>query len=207
MDVALSQRKTIYIYQKQSVKCSMKRPIIILSIYLSVFLASCMCQYEKGKYTYIKIHSARSSLFSFSETGIFPFYDKFNRNKLGIFIVPDSTSTRVEYAKNISYGNNLYACEPIDEIIYENSFDSVNVYTVYPFDNEHPAGSKVNNILQHLGNMGETASFDLEATNMTEITLKFTKLPLFDTLRFEITGRIVGGERFRIETEKVTLAD
>lgn len=183
----------------------MRKLISILIIQILLFVTSCLCP-NKGSITYITIHDARSILYSFDENGIFPYLDELDRNELGLSILPDSITERVEFTQNLSTGNELYACEDPNEIVYINSIDSLNIYTIFSYDNEHPALSSVNDILRPININGEILNIeDINSLSFTDQHLKFIESPDYDTLQFEITGRISDGNNFRILTNKLIL--
>lgn len=184
----------------------MKRLTALFFIQLFLFVSSCICPNGGGSMTYITIQNTRGLLYSFDENGVFPYLDEINRNELGISILPDSTTERVEFAQNISIGNLLFACEDPNEIEYVNSIDSLNIFTIYNFDDSHPALSKVNDILRPINTLGEILNIDdISTLSFIDQHLKFIHSPIHDTLQFEITGRIIGGERFKILTNKLIL--
>jgi hypothetical protein len=184
----------------------MKKLTSFLLIQFLLFVSSCICPNGGGSTTYITIHHARGLLYSFDENGIFPYLDEINRNELGISVLPDSTTERVEFAQNISIGDQLYACEDPNEIEYVNSIDSLNIFTKYKFDDNHPALSKVNDILRPININGEILLIgDIGTLNFTDQHLKFIQSPIYDTLQFEITGRIVGAGSFKVLTNLLVL--
>ena len=160
---------------------------------------------DDGTTTYETIKSIRTFLFSFDENGIFPHLEEFNQEELGIAIVPDSTVQRIEYASTFSIGPKVYARSNPNEYIILNSIDSLNVITIYDFDDNHPAGNNINDILLYLDDMGET--FDLPINGLTSVshTLKFSTIPQNDSLQFEVSGRITGEGVFTKKTDLVIL--
>ncbi len=184
----------------------MKKLISLLFLNFILFLSSCFCPNDGGSMTYITIHKAEGLLYSFDENGIFPYLDVINRDELGISILPDSTTEKVEFAQNITFGNQLYACEDINKIEYVNSIDSINVFTMYKFDDNFPALSKINDILKPINIYGEILNIeDISALNFVDQHLKFIQSPNYDTLQFKITGRIIGGNSFQILTNMIIL--
>ena len=184
----------------------MKKSIALIGIYLAFLITSCICPNKGGSLTEITIHSAKGILFSFDKNGIFPYFDSINRNELGIGIVADSISEQVLFTENFISGNQLYACENINKIEYLNSIDSIDIFTIYKFDDNHDEQSKVNDILKPIDQMGEIV--DIENINdliFVDQFLKFTHPPKYDTLQFEITGRILGGGTFRILTNMLVI--
>jgi len=184
----------------------MRKLISFLLIQLLLLISSCICPNKGGSITYITIKNARGMLYSFDENGIFPYLDEINRNELGISVLPDSTVERVEFSQNISIGNQLYACQDLNDFEYVNSIDSLTIFTVYNFDDSHPAFSKVNDILRPINTMGEMLNIDdIGTLSFVDQHLKFIHSPIYDTLQFEITGRITGGECFKILTNRLIL--
>ena len=184
----------------------MKKIAVFLLAQLFLLGSSCIDPYGGSSCTYITIQSARGILYSFDENGIFPYFDEINRDELGISVLPDSTTQKIEYyTQNRSIGNRLYAEAP-HRIEFLNSIDSVNIYTLYPFDDNHPALSKINDLLRPLNIYGNVLDIeDISILNAIEMDFKFIQSPTFDTLQFEITGRIVGGDRFTIQTNRLIL--
>lgn len=171
-----------------------------------MFITSCICPNKDFSTTYITIHSARALFYSFDENGVFPHLEEFNRNELGISIFPDSTSEILEIAYLPSLGSSAYACQNPHEIFYTNSIESINIYTIYNFDDEHPANSKINDILLHLNTMGETTKVDnISDFKFIDIHFKFSEIPKFDTMQFLVTGHLTDKEDLQITTELTIL--
>jgi hypothetical protein len=156
--------------------------------------------------TYETIETAKVSLFSFEENGIFPYHGEYNPNELGIGIYGDSISSRTEIAQHISNMDKVYAMGNPNEYYLTNTIDSLNVYTVYDFDSDHPAGSKVNDILLFLDGMfGETSEININETSSALHNYKFSAVPQNDSIQFEITGRITNKGNFNKKTQLVIL--
>jgi hypothetical protein len=155
--------------------------------------------------TFLTIKTVRVLFFSFDKNGIFPHLDEFNKHELGIGIIPDSVSERVEYSQAFSFGNNVYARSNPNTISYTNAIDSLNIFTLYDFDANHPAGSNINDILLHLDDMGETTEIEIRNLSTTMLFLKFSTLPNNDSLQFKITGRITDNGTFISQTELVVI--
>ncbi len=180
----------------------MKKTLLILVVfYLGIIFSGC----PDGTTTYKTIKSVRGVLFSFNEFGVFPETDNFNRNELGVSVYPDSISESYEIAQTFSLVNNAYAMENPNKIIYTNAIDSINVFTIYDFDEEHPAGSNVNDILLSLDSMGDTERVNIDELSAEYHSFKFSAIPQNDTLQFEITGRITNEPVFTVKTELVIL--
>ncbi len=186
-------------------KLNMKKIISFLLVHFFLFISSCFCP-DEGSITYITIQTARGLLYSFDENGIFPYLDHINRHELGLSIMEDSTSENIEYVQSNMMINQLQACQDPHEIKYINGIDSINIFTIYNFDSDHLASSKVNDILRPINTMGELLDIEnITTLNFTMQHLKFIKSPTFDTLQFEITGRIIGSSNFSILTNKIIL--
>ena len=79
----------------------------------------------------------------------------FDRTELGISILSDSTSERIELSQLApSIFSSAFACEDPSKSKYVNFIDSVNIFTKFNFDNSHPAGSKINDIVKTNGYYG-----------------------------------------------------
>jgi hypothetical protein len=184
----------------------MKKLSAFLLIHLLLFASSCLCPSGGGSTTYITIHSVGGSIYSFDENGMSLYNVEIDRERLGIYIYPDSTDQRVEFAQSVVVGNQIYACEDNHYIEYTNSIESINFFTVFDFDNNHPASTNINNILQPGYNYGAILDvFDVNSMNFTDLHFKFVQPPTYDTLQFEITGRLVGGKDFKILTDMIIL--
>ena len=123
---------------------------------------------------------------------------------MGIGIYPDSISERVVFAQSFSIVNQVYASNP-NTITYTNGIDSLNIFTLYNLDTDHPAGSNINDVLLHLNPMGETSEIDISKVYTTMLDLKFSSIPYYDSLQFRITGRISDEGNFEAITNLVVL--
>jgi len=180
----------------------MKKLIRIAIIFSIAFILS-GCPPEIST-TYITIKTARVLLFSFDKNGNYPYLEEFNKNELGIGVVTDSVSEYVDFAQTVSFGNNVFASNP-NTITYTNAIDSLNIFTLYNFDTNHPAGSNINDILLHLDPMGKTDLIEISELSTTTLFLKFGIIPDNDSLQFKITGRITDIGKFIAKTELVVL--
>jgi len=163
------------------------------------------CPPDDGITTYETIKSVRALLYSFDENGIYPYLDEFNPEELGIGVYPDSILTRTELASSFSLGNNAYAKSDPNERISLNAIDSLNVYTIYDYDANHPAGSNINDILLYLDGLGQTDELNINDLFSTYHSLKFSTIPENDSLKFKVTGRITEEGIFSEETELIIL--
>lgn len=179
-----------------------KLKISVLVIFSLMFTA---CPPDNGITTYETIKSVRALLFSFDENGVYPHLEEFNPEQLGIGVYPDSISIRRELANSFSMGNYAYARSNPNEIIYLNAIDSLNVFTIFDFDENHLAGSNINDILLYLDGLGQTAELDINDLFSIYHSLKFSTLPENDSLKFKVTGRITEEGLFSQETELVVL--
>jgi hypothetical protein len=177
----------------------MKKILILFFVSgLACVLTSCPGDFST---TYKTIKSANVLLFSFNEHGIFPHLENFNKNELGIGVYPDSIFERYEVAQSHAIINSAYAMENPHEIVYTNAIDSINVITIYDFDEEHPGGSNVNDILLFLNGMGETKELNINKLSTEYHHFKFSKVPKNDSLQFEISGRIIDEGNFKLKTK------
>lgn len=180
----------------------MKKLFTLLTIFLfGILLSGC----PGGSVTYYTIESVNAFLFSFDKYGNYPHLEEFNKNELGIGIFADSLTEKVEIAQAAGFGNKAYAMENPNEIVYINTIDSLNVVTLYNFNEEHPANSSVNDILRSLDHMGKTLQVDINDLSVIEIYLKFSEIPQNDTLQFRITGRITCKGSFSEKTQLIIL--
>ncbi|MDW5290573.1 hypothetical protein [Formosa sp. PL04] len=181
----------------------MKKLSIVLFIYFFGTLISC-CN-DDNTITYNTIEFANVSLFSFDDNGIFPYFEAYNPNELGIGVYADSISTRTEMASHFSTMDKAYAFENPNKEIYTNTIDSLNVITIYNFDINHPAGSSVNDILLYLNDFGETSEYNINQASAVSHFYKFAVVPENDSLQFKISGRIINKSHFIKNTELVIL--
>lgn len=181
----------------------MKKLSLILVIYALTFISSCI---NPGNMTTVQqtIHSARGMAYSFSVNGVFPYLEEINKDKLGISITPDSVSDKILMAKQNFSSNQLYARQPKTHFESMNYIDSINIFTIYNFNEEFPASSNVNAISDPLNIMGDTHPVeDISKLKFFDQHFKFNQSATSDTLQFKITGRITGGEDFEIITNKL----
>jgi len=182
----------------------MKKLSFVLFVYFFGSILTC-CTTDRI-ITYETIESVSVSLHSFDENGAFLNLNEFNPNDLRIRISADSTSVRKEIAQHISNMDKAYAMSNPNEHYFTNTIDSLNVYTVYDFDSDHPAGSNVNDIFLYLdGIWGNTytSEININETSSTMHMYKFSTVPQNDSIQFEITGRITNKGNFSKRTELV----
>lgn len=180
------------------------KKLIAIVITISIGFIFSACPTETSL-TSITIKTVRALFFSFNTNGVYPYLEEFNKNELGIGVLPDSISERVEFGQAFSFGNIAYARSNPHRTEYTNAFDSLNFFTLYDFDADHPAGSNINDILLHLNPMGVTTPIDLSNLSATSLFLKFSAIPDNDSLQFKITGRITDIGKFTAYTELVVL--
>jgi hypothetical protein len=181
----------------------MKKLLSIITLLLiGVLFSGCP---RAGSIHYKTIKTAQTVLFSFNENGIFPYLEEFNRNELGISVVPDSIFEAIELAQNYSLSNQVFAMSDPNEIIFTNSIEALNVTTLYNFDENHLAGSNVNDILLFLNSMGDTSVGDINNLSSVSHLLKFSIAPENDTLQFEVSGQITNEGEFNLKTALVIL--
>lgn len=181
----------------------MKKLTFVLLVYFSGIIISC-CS-DDGTIAYNTVETANVLLFSFDENGIFPYLDEFNPKELGIGVYADSLTTRVEMASNFSTMDKAYACSDPNQVYYTNAIDSINVFTLYDFDENHPAGSNINDILLYLDDFGNTYESDINQTSSIIHNFKFSVEPQNDSLQFKISGRITGKGDFIKTTNLIVL--
>lgn len=181
----------------------MKKIQFALIIYFFGSIISC-CS-DDGSITYKTIKSVHVNLFSFDENGIFPYFDEFNPNELGMAISADSISSQVASSKPLSNMDTAYACDDPNVVYYTNTIDSLNIVTVYDFDNNHLAGSLVNDLLLYVDNFGITSTINVQETEAIFHFYKFSKIPENDSLQFKISGRITNEGFFEKTTNLVIL--
>ena len=171
------------------------------------FSIGCILSSCPGNITvkYKTIKSVNVLLFSFNEFGIYPYLDEFNKNELGIGVYSDSIVESNEIAQSYSFIRGAYAMKDPTEIIYTNAIDSLNVFTIYDFNEEHPAGSNVNDILLLLDGMGNTKIININQLSSTDHHFKFSAIPENDSLRFEVSGRITNEKNFNLKTQLIIL--
>jgi hypothetical protein len=173
------------------------------------FVQSCICPNNGFSTTFVTVETARGLFYSFDENGIFPYLDSFDRTELGISILSDSTSERIEISQLIpTIITSAYACQDPHRTEYVNLIDSVNIFTKYRFDSQHDAGSNINDILKPLDIFGETTDgTTIEDLSFFNQHLKFSATPEADSMQFIITGRIGGKGNFSTQTSLVILKE
>ena len=146
--------------------------------------------------TYKSIKSVEALLYSFDENGDGPIYSEFDIERIGMSVYPDSTVTEFE------------ARVKPDVISYTNFFDSLNFFTVHYFDDEHPAGSNINDLLLVLFPSDNDQMLEVQfAGGLTTKgnDFKLNALPQNDSLQFIVSGRIIGEGTFSEKTQLVIL--
>jgi hypothetical protein len=126
-------------------------------------------------------------------------------NELRISIVPDSIYESKEIAQSYSLISGAYAMENPNQIIYTNAIDSINIFTIYDFNEEYPAGSNVNDILRSFDVRGDIIDKNINDLSSEYHIFKFTTKPQFDSLRFEVFGRITNEQNFNLTTNLIVL--
>lgn len=183
----------------------MKKIISLVAIYISMFVTSCFCP-DKGSTTHVTIVSARAIFYSFDRNGVFPYYESYNRNELGISVLSDSVVKNVLLASAHYTGKDIIACEDPHKIIYENSIDSINVFTLYNFNEAYPASSNVNDLLVPMYVNNEVLpNFDINEIAFISQHFKFKVAPDYDTMQFLITGRIAGEGIFGVLSQMAVI--
>ena len=76
------------------------------------------------------------------------------------------------------------------DIIYKNEIDSLNIITIYDFNENYPAGSNVNDLLLGQDQVGGTFPTDVGSNSSVSHSYKFSITPENDTIQFEISGRV-----------------
>ncbi|AZQ43946.1 hypothetical protein [Nonlabens ponticola] len=175
----------------------MKKFSIILFIYFFGSIMSC-CS-NGGTITTITIESVYSELYFYEE----PEEDGRRINPeieelLAIIIDADSVSQEVDIVANFSNMDTAMACDDGDSFRVTNLIDSVQVFTIYDFDQNHPAGTSVNDILQKFGNPENVAGLQIIDLEDDFYRFKFLSQPQNDSIQFLIRCRIT--ERGRTET-------
>lgn len=181
----------------------MKKLSLILFIYFFGTIISC-CSSD-GRIIFHTIESVNVQLFSFDEEGMYPYLENYNPTELGISVLADSLSTRIELASNFSTMDKAYACDDNTRFVDTNRIDSLNISTIYNFNNNYPAGSNINNLLLHLDRNGETSNININDASSTFHYFKFSEAPTNDSLQFNISGRITDKGSFIKTTELVIL--
>ena len=154
------------------------KKIILLALILITINSCCNGESDVSVNT---IESARGFLYSYDENGIYPYFDEFNPNELGIGITADLITEVIEMNDD---------CGEID-LIYTNAIDSINVITIFDFNENYLAGSNVNNLL--LGQDGTGGTFPTDVGNNSSIShiYKFSNTPENDSIQFQISGRVI----------------
>jgi len=186
----------------------MKKSILTLSILVLIILSSCDPYGFKDMPKSKKIESARCLLYSFNENGIFPYLEKINKNELGISISHDSISYSDTFSTITKVPIKKITTLSPPEIKLVNAIDSVQIFTIYPFNSNYPVNSNVNDILQPIDIMGDFMPVDnISSLSFSDLLLKFTDKPTYDTLQFEVRFRITQVGNFTLRTNKVVVSD
>lgn len=174
---------------------------------LLIFCLGCILSSCPGdiSVTYITIKSVNVFLFTFDKNGVYPHLENFNKNELGIGVYSDSISESNEIAQSFSLVSSAYAMQDPTRIISTNAIDSINVFTIYDFDEQHLAGSNVNDILLFLDPMGGTKRLNINELSSDSHVFKFSAIPQNDSLQFEISGRITNEKNFNQKTKLIIL--
>lgn len=146
--------------------------------------------------TYESIKTVAADLYSIDEDGNFPVYQNMNPDRLGIGIYPDSTVTEREALIKPGF------------IDYVNYMESINFYTVYDFNMDHPSGSNINDIL--IVQLPDGDDQYLEKPYNTSLVTKgsnfrLAAVPQNDSLQFRVTGRITDEGPFEENTPLIIL--
>lgn len=187
----------------------MKKLFALFIIYFCTILQSCFffnpCENEFTTY-FRTIESVRGLFYSYDENGIYPYLDEYNRQELGIVVIEDSITERIEISQlNTSLANSAFACEE-NEIVFENKIDSINIFTKYAFDDEYLEGNNINALLEPLDAFeNPTSGVDVYTLSFVYQHFKFARSPKFDTMQFIITGNIQTKGAFSVETPLVIL--
>ncbi|WAC02128.1 hypothetical protein N7U66_20520 [Lacinutrix neustonica] len=152
------------------------KKIILFTIILIIINSCCNGDEDVSINT---IESARGFIYSYDENGIYPYLDEFNPNELGIGVFADSITNRIELGDG---------CGQTD-VIYTNNIDSLNVMTIYDFNDIYLAGSNVNDILLGQDDLGGSYPTIINNNSSVSHTYKFSVVPENDSLQFEISRK------------------
>ena len=176
-------------------------------LHLIPLLTSCPCPKVNETFITVEIMSVEGIVFGFNENGIFPKFEEISRQEVGLSIRPDSTEeTMSQIQMNFSFINPLYACQNPERIEYVDLIDSIQVYTMYDFDENHQEGSSVMDILLSMDINGNTSKFDPNDAFFDKY-FKFNEVPTNDSLQMRVTGSISNGEHFDFLTNKIYFKD
>ena len=166
-----------------------------IALFMLTFISIYSCCTGDEDVSIDTIESAKGFIYSYDQNGIYPYFDEFNPNELWIGVIGDSITNRFEMNDG---------CGPT-EIINTNSIDSLNVISIFDFNDNYPAGSNVNDLL--LGQDGLGGTFTTEVNNNSSVShiYKFSAVPENDSLQFIITGRITNKGNFTSITDLIII--
>ncbi|WP_348719371.1 hypothetical protein [Tenacibaculum dicentrarchi] len=168
------------------------KKIILFTLILLIINSCCNGDEDVSINT---IESVRGFIYSYDENGIYPYLDEFNPNELGIGVSADSITNRMEMGDG---------CGRTD-VIYTNQIDSLNIITIYDFNDNYPAGSNVNELLLGQDGLGGTYSTEINNNSSISHTYKFSAVPENDSLQFAISGRITNKDNFTNLTDLIII--
>ena len=195
----------------------MKKTISLASLYLILFVGSCIP--DRNISSYIRtITSIDAKLFLICDSCYFYYntpFDENNKQYLNILLSPKSFTQKIEASLHSKLNNSLFANDPVlPKIIYTNHIDSLAIYTLYDYDETHPANTLINNILTHKPdyNIPATPIDSLESIEFNKyneyyygegiVGLKVTSpVTASDSVQFRVTGKLSDGVQFDTTTE------
>lgn len=191
----------------------MKKLLTLATLYFVLMIASCIP--DKYISAYVRtVTGIDAKLTIYCDTCYSYTNDANGKQYLNVIITPKSYTQKIEATLRSKLNNTIYADEPsLPKIKYTNHIDSLAIFTLYDYDETHPANSLVNNILNYTKfyERGETPIGNLEYIEFTEsyyyygegnIKLKVTSSATSsDSVQFRITGRLSDGILFDTTTE------
>lgn len=178
----------------------MKRLTSLLSLYFVILLVGCIP--ERYTQTTETIKSVRATIFSYENYG-----NVLTRDQLSICIQSDTVIYSVKTAQRSYSSSSAFADEYEPSVIYANYIDSVDVYTVFDYDDNHLANSLVNDILSTGYYINDSTAFtgwvgQFYASYNINLNFK-TSATSSDSVQFRIEGKLSDGVKFTTKTQLV----
>ncbi|MEQ8239028.1 MAG: hypothetical protein RIA69_07430 [Cyclobacteriaceae bacterium] len=179
----------------------MKRLGHFLILEMAISLTSCLYCFDKeAYYTYIDVHSVGIEMvadytqtYDSNDTSVF-------KSDLHFSIFPDSISDYLEIVSSGSFTQSLMACDDNNHTFYNQTMDSLQVYTLYDLNSEFPAGAVINEVLS-IKSFQSLSYLDINVGyEASGLLLKLAVVPKSDTVQFLLTGRLSNNLKIMAKT-------